>query len=145
MLRVSLSRNWKILPLKETDAVNRIITYNFLLCKIVALANCRAWDSAGTSSWIAFINASDDAVTLSSWCLVSPVSQHYLCTSAVFSISILACLCQLWFYFQETFEAFEVHYPYLFYWNFQLIQVVTIIAVFPINFLPLDSQSIPLY
>lgn len=35
MLRVSLSRNWKILPLKETDAVNRIITYNFLLCKII--------------------------------------------------------------------------------------------------------------
>lgn len=50
-LRLSLSRNWKILPLKETDAVNHIIGYNFLLCKIAALGNCRTWNSVGTGSW----------------------------------------------------------------------------------------------
>lgn len=41
-----------MLPLKETDTVNHVISYNFLLCKIAAaLGNCRAWNSVGTSSW----------------------------------------------------------------------------------------------
>lgn len=93
----------------------------------------------------AFISASHDAVATSSWSYISPASQHYLSASTVSSISILPCLLQLRFSFQETLEGFEVHYPYLIYSTFQLIQILTIIAVFPINFLPLDSQSIPHY
>lgn len=146
ILRVGLSRNWRMLLLKKT---NRYCQSHYhlqpSLCKIAAFGSCRASDSAGTSSWIAFPVASACAVAPSSWCHVNPVSQHYLSTSAAFSISVLASLCQLRFSFQEAFKVFEVHYPYLFYWGFQLIQVVTIIAVFPINFLPLDSQSIPRY
>lgn len=146
MLRLSLNRNWKILPLKETDAVNPIISYNHPLCKIAVPGNRRAWNSVGTSAW-EMLPSSVPLMTLS-LLVLDPIlallhSTTYLPLLSPASLSELA-YTNLGFLFRRH-EVFEVHYPYLFYSTFQLIQILALIAVFSINFLPLDSQSIPHY
>lgn len=102
--RLSLSRNWKILSLKETDAVNPIMILHFVM------QDSSSWQlqslefSRNQLLGDVFTDASDDAVSPRFWSYISPTSQNYLSTATVSSISTLACLLQLRFTFQQRLE-----------------------------------------